>query len=593
MKVLLRLFGLMRGQAGWMALAVLLSATASLGQVGLMAASGWFITAAALAGAAGTTMNLFTASAAIRAFALGRTVARYGERLVGHDATLRFVASLRPWFFARLVPLAPAALEAERSGDLLARLRGDIDRLEFAFLRILSPLLAGALTVAAALAVAAAYDGRIALALAGLALLAGVGVPIAVHALSAAPARRLSGGTGTLEAALVDHLEGRAELAVYDAGGRHRRRVDAASDALLADEGRLAALAAASGAAVGLAAQAALVAVLLLGAPAVLAGSLAPADWPLLALLSLALFDALVPLPAAMQALPLTLESARRIFALVDRPPAVAEAGGGRSLPAHGTLAFRGVGLTYPGAARPALADIDLELAPGRRVAVVGPSGSGKSSLAALALRFRDPDRGVIAFGGVPVAEADPEALRRRLAVLLQKDHLFAAPILDNLRIADAEAAPARCEAACATAGVLPFVAGLPEGLGTFVGAHGAQVSGGEARRLGLARALLKDAPVLILDEPLEGLDAHTARAVMDAVLDATGDRALLLISHSPVGLERMDEIVLLEDGRVTARGAPAEVMAAQVMATQGMRAQGMPAQVTPPLAARGGGDAN
>lgn len=572
MSVLLRLIGLMRGQAGWMAMAVLLSAAASLSHVGLMAASGWFITAAALAGAAGTTMNLFTASAAIRAFALGRTGARYGERLVGHDATLRFVADLRPWFFARLVPLAPAALEQERSGDLLARLRGDIDRLEFAFLRILSPVLAGAVTVAAALAVAAAYDGRIALALAGLALVAGIGLPALVHGLGAGPARRLSSGTGALEAALVDHLEGRAELAVYDGAGRHRARVDAASEALLADEGRLAGLSAAAGASVALAGQLALVAVLLLGAPAVLAGRLAPADWPLLALLALAVFDALVPLPAAMQALPVTLQSARRIFALVDRPPPVSE-GGGRALPAEGVLAFRGVGLTYPGAAGPALSDVELELAPGRRVAVVGASGSGKSSLAALALRFRDPDRGAITFGGVPVAEADAEALRRRMAVLLQKDHLFAAPILDNLRLADADASPARCEAACESAGVLDFVAALPEGLGTFVGAHGAQVSGGEARRLGLARALMKDAPVLILDEPLEGLDAHTARAVMALLLAQTRGRALLLISHSKVGLEEMDEIVVLEAGRIVRRGAPSQVL--------------------PTLAAAGEGDAN
>lgn len=563
MRTLLRLVGLMRGQAGWMALAVLLSAAASLSHVGLMAASGWFITAAAVAGAAGTAMNLFTASAAIRAFALGRTAARYGERLVGHDATLRFVARLRPWFFARLVPLAPAALEAERSGDLLARLRGDIDRLEFAFLRILSPVLAGVVTVIAALAVAAAYDGPIALALAGLALLAGAGVPALVHGLGAGPARRLSSGSGALEAALVDHLEGRAELAVYDGAGRHRGRVDAASEALLADEGRLAALSAAAAAGMAIAGQMALVVVLLMGAPAVLAGHLAPADWPLLALLALALFDALVPLPAAMQALPLTLESARRIFALVDRPPAVAEARGGRTLPAEGVLAFRGVGLTYPGAAGPALADVDLELAPGRRVAVVGASGSGKSSLAALALRFRDPDLGAITFGGIPVAEADPEALRRRMAVLLQRDHLFAAPILDNLRLADADASPARCEAACASAGVLPFVEALPEGLDTFVGAHGAQVSGGEARRLGLARTLLKDAPVFILDEPLEGLDAHGARAVMERVLVATRGKALLLISHSTVGLEEMDEIVVLETGRIVRRGAPAQVLPA------------------------------
>ncbi|MFG1345580.1 thiol reductant ABC exporter subunit CydC [Xanthobacter autotrophicus DSM 431] len=561
MRDVLRLLCLMRPQAGWMALAVLLSAAASLSHAALMAASGWFITAMALAGVAGAAMNTFTASAGIRAFALLRTVGRYGERIVGHEATLRFVARLRPWFFARLVPLAPAALEDQRSGDLLARLKSDIDRLEFAFLRILSPLLAALVVGGAAVGFAAAYDGTIALAVLGLMLVAGVGLPALAHRIGAGPARRIADGTGAFEAGLVDHLEGRADLAVYDPRGRHRARLDAASAALLADEGRLAGLAAATAAGVGLCAQAALVAVLLIGAPRVLAGTLGGADWPMLALFALAAFDAVAPLPLAFQTLPATLASARRLFALVDRPPPVPEAGAFRPLPAEGGLAFAGVGLTYPGAARPALSDIHLTLSPGRHVAVVGPSGSGKSSLVALALRFRAPDAGTITYGGMPVAEMEPDALRRRVAVLGQKDHLFSDTILDNLRVADASASPDRCAAACATAGILPFVESQLEGFDTFVGAHGARLSGGEARRLGLSRTLLKDAPILILDEPTEGLDAVTEQVVMDQVLDAARHQAVLLITHRRAGLERMDEIVLLEGGRIAARGTPAQML--------------------------------
>ncbi|MDI4663198.1 thiol reductant ABC exporter subunit CydC [Xanthobacter autotrophicus] len=547
------------GLAGWMVLAVLLAAAASLSHVGLMAASGWFITAMALAGAAGAAMNPFTASAAIRAFALARTAARHGERLVGHDATLRFLARLRPWFFARLVPLAPAALEAERSGDLLARLRTDIDRLEFAFLRILSPVLAALVVVAVAAAFVAAHDGAIALLLLGLALVAGAGVPALAHGLGAGASRRLAAGTGAYEAALVDHLEGAAELAIYDPSGRHRLLLEAQGDALLADEQRLASLAGAASSGVGLVAQVAFLGVLLMGAPAVLGGALGASDWAMLALAALAVFDALAPLPLAMQALPATLASARRIFALVDRAPPVDEAGAS-SAPAEGALVFAGVGLTYPGAAGPALVDIDLTLAPGRHVAVVGSSGSGKSSLVALALRFRAPDRGVITYGGVPVERIEADALRRRLAVLQQHDHLFADTLIDNLRVADPHAPAGRCAAACATAGILGFVEAQPLKFDTFVGAHGASLSGGEARRLAFARTLMKDAPILMLDEPLEGLDAKPAHEVMSAVLDAARGRALLLLTHSPIGLSRMDEIVVLEEGRIRRRGPPEEV---------------------------------
>ncbi|MCG5234563.1 thiol reductant ABC exporter subunit CydC [Xanthobacter oligotrophicus] len=559
MSTFLRLTALMRREAGWMALAVLLSAAASLSHVGLMAASGWFITAMAVAGAAGAAMNPFTASAAIRAFAITRTGARYGERLVGHDATLRFLARLRPWFFSRLVPLAPAALEEERSGDLLARLRTDIDRLEFAFLRILSPVLAALVVVAVAVAFMAAHDGAIALLLLGMAVVAGAGVPALVHALGAGASRRLAAGTGAYEAALVDHLEGAAELAIYDPAGRHRLLIEAQGDALLADEQRLASLSGAAGSGVGLMAQVAFLGVLLMGAPAVLGGTLPASDWAMLSLASLAVFDALAPLPLAMQALPVTLASARRIFALVDRPPPVNEAGA--PAPPEGALAFSGVGLTYPGASGPALANIDLTLAPGRHVAVVGPSGSGKSSLIALALRFRAPDHGRITYGGVPVESIDADALRRRLGVLQQDDHLFADTLMDNLRVADPDASPARCAAACATAGILGFVEAQPLKFETFVGAHGTSLSGGEARRLAFARTLLKDAPMLMCDEPLEGLDANTAREVMSAVLDAARGRSLLLVTHSLVGLSRMDEIVVLEAGRIIRRGPPEEVL--------------------------------
>lgn len=563
MKDALRLLRLMTPQAGWMALAVLVSALATLAHIALMATSGWFIAAMALAGATGAAVNYFTASAAIRAYAVVRSVGRYGERIVGHEATLKFVASLRPWVFARLVPLAPAALEDQRSGDLLARLKGDIDRLEFAFLRILSPMLAAALVLAAGLAVLALHDAGMAAGVGLAALLAGLALPLLVHRLGARASREVTAGTAQLDALLVDHLEGRAELDIYDTGRRHRAALDATSDALIARELRLAGILGFAGAGVGLFAQLSLVLVLLIGAPRVLAGTLPGADLPMLALLALSLFEAVAPLPLAFQTLPGTLASARRIFGLIDRPPPITEPLTPKPVPESGALVFAHAGLTYPGARAPALADIDLDLAPGRRIGVVGASGSGKSSLVALALRFRAAAPGDVSFAGSSLAVFDSDALRARMAVLAQHDHLFAATIRENLAIADPDAPPAKLEAALERAGMLAFVAAQPDGLDTFVGANGAKISGGEARRLGLARALLKAAPVLILDEPTEGLDGDTERRVLEGVLGGAGDQAILFITHRRAGLEAMDEIIVMDGGRIIARGAPAEILAA------------------------------
>ncbi|MDJ0933694.1 ABC transporter transmembrane domain-containing protein [Breoghania sp.] len=243
MKDFRRLLSLMRPPAGWMALSIALSAIAMLAHVALMATSDWFITAMAAAGLAGVSMNYFTPAAMIRAFAIVRTGGRYVERLVGHEATLKFVANLRPWLFARLEPLAAAGLEDERSGDIMTRLRGDIDRLEFAFLRILQPIVAAVIVVCVGIAFAAYHDLAIAAAIAVLALVAGVALLLLVGRLSAAPARRVTQNSAELNALLVEHLEGRAELDIYDTTHFHSAAVLSTSDALIADESKVASLA--------------------------------------------------------------------------------------------------------------------------------------------------------------------------------------------------------------------------------------------------------------------------------------------------------------------------------------------------------------
>ena len=561
MRDFLRVLSLMRPQAGWMALSIALSALATLAHAALMATSGWFITAMAAAGIAGVSMNYFTPAAMIRAFAIVRTGGRYVERLVGHEATLKFVAKLRPWLFGRLEPLAPAALEDERSGDLMTRLRSDIDRLEFAFLRVLQPMVAAVIVIGVGIAFAARHDAAIAAAIAALALLAGLGLPLLIGWLSAAPARRVTVNSADLNARLVDHLEGRGELDIYDPCQRHRAGCLEVSDGLIADEQKVASLAGLAAAGVGLAANAVLVAVIAIGGPKLAAGGIEGPDLVMLALMGLALFEAIGPLPVAMQTLPAFLASARRIFALADRPVPVPEVVAPLSVPETGDLVFERVGFTYPGATRPAVEEVSFTLTPGKRLAIVGASGSGKSSLVSLAMRYRPASAGAIRFAGEPIERYEPEALRRRIAVLAQSDHLFSATIADNLALGEPGVARGRMELACEQAEILDFVTAQPQGFETFIGAHGAKVSGGEGRRLGLARTLLKDAPILVLDEPTEGLDPETEERVLENVLDESRERAVLLITHSRACLEMMDEIIVMEAGRVVAQGAPADVL--------------------------------
>lgn len=543
-----------------MALAVLLSTLATLAHVALMAASGWFITAMALAGLAGASMNYFTPAAMIRAFAMIRTAARYGERIVGHEATLRFVAAFRPRMLAALARSAPGALDGARQGDLLTRLRGDVDQLEFAFLRIVSPLSAAALTLAVATPVLFMLSPAVGVVTLGLIAAGGVGVPALLDRASRPIAARRTARIAELDGLLIEALDGMAELAVYDPDGLRRARLLAASEATIADSRRLGTLSAAGNSALQFCAHAAMVAALAIGLQMVASGAMSPAAAPMTALLVVSLFDAVAGAPLAIQSLPALRASARRLFALEDLPDAVCEPVDPRPAPAHGDLVAERVSCTYSGAARPALVDVSLTVAPGRRVAAIGASGSGKSTLAQALIRLRPISGGTIRLGGVSFERLSGAAIRHRIVLSAQHDHLFAGTIRENLTLGAPGASEAQLREACAIAQILPFVEASPQGFDTFVGAQGAAVSGGEARRLTLARALLVPADIYILDEPTEGLDAETELRLLDAVAAARPQAGLLLLTHRPARLERMDEIVRLEEGRIIARGAPAEM---------------------------------
>jgi len=562
LKIFLRLLRLARPYWAWMALGALCSLITVLANVGLMALAGWFIAAMAIAGAAGVLMNYLLPAAFIRLFAIARTGGRYLERLTTHDATLRFLSELRVWFYERVETLAPARLQPYRGGDLLTRIQNDIDTLHHAYLRVAAPVLVALVAVAVVTAVLAHYSAWVALVTLGFLLLSGASIPLAMRLAGERPGTILVESRAALRSALVDTVQGMGELSVYGAAARQARTVESLTRSITTQQMRLSRLAGLSEGTVGLCAGMAMWGALLICISLVSNGRLQSPELPLVALLTLASFEAVGPLPLAFHRLGETLAAARRIFEIADAQPQIALAPGASPRPRDFSLVMRGVRLRYDGQTTWALDGIDLDLKPGRCVAVVGASGAGKSSIVRVALRFWEYQEGEIHLGGHDLRRYQPEDVRSLIAVVSQDTHLFNATIRDNLLLAAPGADEQALVRAARAAQIHDFIAALPEGYDTWVGEAGARLSAGEGRRVAIARALLKDAPILLLDEPTENLDAQTELAVLEALDRLMTGRSVLLITHKPALLaSRADEILVLERGRIVQRGTHAELL--------------------------------
>ncbi|MEX0169118.1 thiol reductant ABC exporter subunit CydD [Streptomyces sp. LMG1-1-1.1] len=559
--VLARVRGMAGELKGRMALALLLGSLALGSAVGLMAVSGWLISRAS---EQPPVLYLMVAVTATRAFGIGRAVFRYAERLVSHDAVLRMLAELRVSVYRGLERIAPAGLRRTRRGDLLARLVHDVDALQDYWLRWLLP-------VGAALVVGVASAGFTAWLLpeagavlaVGL-LVAGVAVPAAGGALARRAERRLSPARGTLATAVADLLRGCAELTV---AGALRGRIDRTRDADRTLTGIASRQAAATALGAGLSAVVCgltVVAAALVGVQGVRDGRLDGVALAVVVLTPLAAFEAVTGLPLAVQYRQRVKHSAERIFEVLDTPVPVHEPARPATPPASPfPLELDGLSARYAGQDRAALADFRLTLDAGRRIAVVGASGSGKTTLAQVLLRFLDPEHGTYRLGGVTAGELDGDAVRRLVGLCAQDAHLFDSSVRENLRLARTGADDDELREALRRARLLDWVDGLPAGLDTLVGEHGSRISGGQRQRLALARALLADFPVLVLDEPAEHLDLATADALTDDLLRATEGRTTVLITHRLHGLEAVDEVIVLDEGRTVQRGPYAELAAA------------------------------
>jgi len=557
--VLTRVRALSGARRGRITLALLLGTLALGSAVGLMATSGWLISRAS---EQPPVLYLMVAVTATRAFGIGRAVFRYAERLVSHDAVLRMLADTRVAVYRRLERLAPAGLRGARRGDLLSRLVSDVDALQDYWLRWLLP--AGAAVAVSALSVgftAWLLPEAGAVLAAGL-LAAGAGVPLLTGAVARRAERRLAPARGALATRVTDLLTGTAELTV--AGALPARTAEARrADGVLTRIASRAATATALGDGLtALISGLTVAAAALAGVQGVASGRLDGVALAVVILTPLAAFEAVLGMPLAVQYRQRVRRSAERVYEVLDAPAPVREPESPRQAPASPfPLVVKGLVARHPGQDREALAGVDLTLEQGRRIAVVGPSGSGKTTLAQALLRFLDPDTGSYTLAGVDAYALDGDDVRRLVGLCAQDAHLFNSSVRENLLLARKDATEDALRDALGRARLLEWADGLPEGLDTLVGEHGAWLSGGQRQRLALARALLADFPVLVLDEPAEHLDLPTADALTADLLDATEGRTTLLITHRLAGLEAVDEVVVLDEGRVVQRGPYAELV--------------------------------
>jgi ATP-binding cassette, subfamily C, bacterial CydC len=536
------------------AVGVLAGAAATAAGVALLVVAAWLIATAATSP---PLTALSVAVVATRALGVARGVARYVERVVTHDAALRTLSDVRARVYERLAHTEP--VHRFRAGDLVTRLVSDTDATQDLLVRGLTPPLAALVAGAGVVAVSTALlvPGGFLLA-AGL-LLGGVAVPLAAAAAGRGPGRRRAASRAALSTALVDALHGAPDLVAYGAMPAALARVDAADAELTRVERRDAGLLGLGAGASALLAGLTLWGTLLLGVAAVEDGMLAPVPLAVLVLTALAAFEIVAPLPGAAARLGTVRAAGARLFDVLDTPPALTPRATASPAPAGDGLRIRGLRVRYGPDESWALDGIDLDVPPGRRIAVVGASGSGKSTLAAVLFRFRNPDAGTVHLDGADVTTLPADTVRARVTGMPQDPHLFASTVRENLRLARPDASDADLRAALARVGLDPAL------LDTDAGAHGARLSGGMRRRLALARALVVTAideagPLLVLDEPTTHLDHETRTAVLDDLLTATAGRSLILITHDLEALDRLDEVVVLANGRVQQRGTDAEL---------------------------------
>ena len=556
--IFFRLLSLLQGSWRLVALSVLLSTLTIGSSVALIGTSAWLISTAALHP---SIAELGVSVVGVRFFGIARGLGRYLERLVSHNVTFRLLARLRVWFYEKLEPLAPARLMEYKSGDLLARVIGDVETLENFYVRVISPSLTAVLIGTVVAFFFAAFYLPIALVLIGSFLLLGLILPLLAQITSRIPGQKLIAQRASIQSQLVDGIQGLADLLAFGRGSDRLDRVAAEGEAYGATQKQMARLSGLYSALGTFVTNLAVWLVLALVIPQVTAGNIQGVMLGTFTLMTLASFEAVTPLPLAAQMWNASREAAKRLFEIVDAQPAVKDDTRYLKLDTlFSNIEFSNVSFSYPTQSIPALQDVSFSVPAGRSVAIVGPSGAGKSTIAHLLLRFWDYEAGQITLGDASLKELDQDEVRKQTALVSQNNYFFNTTIRENLRLARRSVSTAEIEAAARAAQIHQFILNLPKGYDTMIGEQGLRLSGGEHQRLAITRALLKDAHILIFDEPTANLDPQTEKQILDMLFETMRGKTAMLITHRLVGLEHVDEILVLEKGKIKERGTHEEL---------------------------------
>ncbi|CED60257.1 Cysteine ABC transporter, ATP-binding/permease protein [Moritella viscosa] len=568
MNPLVRLMKLLKPQLPLMLLGTLLSIITVMANIGLLAISGWFITIMAIAGLSGVTANYFTPAAIIRFLAIVRTAGRYAERLLTHRATFNTLAALRYYFYTRLEPLLPYYRVNFKSADILARLQQDIDELDNFYLRVLLPALLAICSIPLVGWAVSFISSDLAFVIVGALILVGFVLPIFILLLSKKRAQQQAKLSSELKIELVDGMASMRELLVYQISQQYQKSINRVSENYHRAELQLHRLHALATALTFLAINATVLASLYLLVPLVQTGDLKPEFVASAALLILVCFETVINMPLACQILPKAYDSAARLFEIIDKP--IPDLGGNR-LVTTGPIKFNDLSFTYPDGHDCVLKDIDLTIQQGEKVAIIGASGAGKSTLVNLLMGFwpippsnNTPSSDMvgklqpgITIDDIDLNELNTESLREHVALMSQNSHLFHATIGDNLRLANPKVTESQMRDVCQIVGLIDFIDELENGFSTWLGETGSGLSGGQKQRLCLAQVLLRNAKVLVLDEPTKGLDRHSERTIITNLFEQLEQsrQSLLLITHKPLMLQKMDKIIVMDEGTIVVQG--------------------------------------
>ncbi|MFA1559791.1 heme ABC transporter ATP-binding protein/permease CydC [Aliivibrio fischeri] len=535
-------------------LGMLLSFATLFASIGLLTISGWFISASAIAGLtiARETFNYMLPAGAVRGFSIGRTAGRWGERVVSHNATFKLLTELRIFFFKKLIPLIPGRFSKLRDADLLNRLVADVDAMDHVYLRLVSPIIVGTLGIIGLTAFLAWFDITIGLTLGAILLSLLLIWPTLFYKLGKHNGSELTQNKATLRIKTLDWLQGNAELRIFGAEAQYRQRILDAQTALLANQHRMATLTGLANGLLLLANGWTLLLMLWIAGDGI-AGMTPDPMVAMVAFATMASFELLMPIAGAFQYLGQTLSSARRLNEIITAEPDTVFDENGVDQAIKGNLTISNVDYQYMDADTNAINAISLDLLAGQKMAIVGQTGSGKSTLLQLLTRQWDPKSGYIAIDGVKLPKWKESSLRSAMSVVSQRVDILNGSLRDNLLLADDTASDEKLIETLNQVGLEDLT--TDEGLNAWLGDGGRQLSGGERRRIGIARALLHDAPIVLLDEPTEGLDQKTEQQIMSVLNKHIEHKTVVFITHRLVNLEQMDHICLMDHGEIVEQG--------------------------------------